>query len=261
MADLLVSELVRSSRFVVVERQDFQGLLDEVSRQQQHALFRPEGKVEPDRMRGAQYLIRGVINDFSQSGGGSLSVLAYKVLFFGKGYVARVSLTLTIVAVETGEIVGSVQTEGVARAAEAYVSARYRGIAFGGDVFFKTPLGEATREAIEAGVHGLDGRVPPYLWRPMIAAVADGKVIVNGGTNHGVREGTLFSVRTAARRITDPATGDVISLQPGARVGTIRIEQVQEKAAVARIVDGVGFERGQWLSSEENVSPPPPRPP
>ena len=93
----------------------------------------------------------------------------------------------------------------------------------------------------------------------MIAAIADGRIIVNGGTNHGFREGAVFSVRAAAHRITDPATGEVISLLAGARVGSIRIEHVQEKIAFASIVDGGGFERGQWLSAEESESPTPSR--
>ena len=188
-----------------------------------------------------------------------MSVLAHSILFLGRGYAARVSLTLTIVAIETGEIANSVQTEGVARTGEAYVAAKYKGIAFGGDLFFKTPLGAATREAIESGVRGIDSGIPPNLWRPMIAAIADGRIIVNGGTNHGFREGAVFSVRAAARRITDSATGDVISLLAGDRVGTIRIEYVQERIAFASIVDGAGFERGQWLSTEESKSPVPSR--
>ena len=254
MADLLVSELVRSSRFVVVERQHFQGLVNEIARQQQ-TLFRPEGRIASGRMKGAQYMIRGVINDFSQSGGGSLSVLAKRIAFLGRAHVARVSLTLTLVAIETGEIASSVQSEGAVRTGEAYVAARYKGVAFGGELFFKTPLGAATREAIESGVRQIHEALPTTPWRPMIAEIADGKIIVNGGANHGFREGTLFSVRRSARPITDPATGDVISVLPGTRVGTIRIDHVREKIAFASIVDGEGFERGQWLSREEPESP------
>src|SRR5262249_12815394 len=127
----------------------------------------------------------------------------------------------------------------------------YNGIAFGGDLFLKTPLGVATREAIESGVSQIEEALPQAVWRPMIAAIMDGQIIVNGGVNHGFREGAVFSVRAAARRITDPTTGDVISFLPGVKVGTIRIEQVQEKIAFASIVDGAGFERGQWLSASE----------
>ncbi|MEI6516611.1 MAG: CsgG/HfaB family protein, partial [bacterium] len=73
MADLLVSELVRSRNFVVVERQHFERITSELQRQQS-SFFRHEGKTPVGNMKNAQYLIRGVVNDFSQTGGGGFSL-------------------------------------------------------------------------------------------------------------------------------------------------------------------------------------------
>jgi hypothetical protein len=103
MADLLVTELIRSRNYTVVERQHFENLVGEINRQKS-GLFRPEGKTPTGRMKGAQYLIRGVINDFSQAGGGGLSVAILKFILLGRGHKARVSLTLTLVDIETGQV-------------------------------------------------------------------------------------------------------------------------------------------------------------
>ena len=73
MADLLISELVSSRNFVVVEREQFAKLTSEIERQRS-GFFRPEGKTPVGRMKNANYLIRGVINDFSQTGGGGFSI-------------------------------------------------------------------------------------------------------------------------------------------------------------------------------------------
>jgi hypothetical protein len=56
------------------------------------------------------------------------------------------------VDVETGQILSSVQSTGVIRTSEAYAEATYKGVTFGGEVFFATPLGKATSRAIEGGV-------------------------------------------------------------------------------------------------------------
>ena len=246
MADLLISELIRSRNFAVVERQHFEGLVSEINRQNS-ALFRSEGKTPVGRMKGAQYLIRGVINDFSQTGGGGLWVAIRSLMFLGHGYNARVSLTLTIVDTETGLIVSSVQSTGIVRTREAYAEATYKGVTFGGDVFFATPLGQATQRAIRSGVRQIAKDMPRNAWRPMISCIKNTSIIINGGKDRGFREGTLYTVRGAAEPVTDPGTGDVLSFVPGRKIGTVRITEVNDKISFATAVQGSAFERGQWL--------------
>jgi curli biogenesis system outer membrane secretion channel CsgG len=252
MADVLVSELILSKNFTVVERADIGSLADELDRQTMPH-FRPEGKVDQGRLKNAQYLIRGSINDFSQVGGSSFWIALRKFAFMGKGYKARVALTLTIVDVESGVVIGSVQSTGLARAGEAYVKAKYKDVRFGGDAFFKTPLGVATANAIRKGIKGLIKAVPQTYWKPMIAQVTSkGAVIINGGTNRGVRIGDVYVVRGHGRKITDPATGDVISVIPGADLGSIEITTVHANIAYARPLSGNNFMRGHLLTPNKN---------
>jgi len=246
MADLLVSELVGSEHFVVVERGHLDRVVDEISRQK-NRLFRTEGRVDEGRLKNARYLIRGVINDFSHTGGGGFWVNLRSFLFLGRGHTARVAMTLTIVEVETGQIVDSIQCYSRVLAREAYLQGKYRDMAFGGDAFFKTPLGTATAKAIRQGVKGIIGSMPKQEWAPMIASIAGGRIILNAGRERGLRTGMLFRVRSEGRPVTDPATGDVLSVIPGPVVGTLRVTQVQGRIAYAEVVQGSGFERGQRL--------------
>jgi curli biogenesis system outer membrane secretion channel CsgG len=247
MADLLVSEIVASRNFVVVERKHLNTVIDEIARQKDK-LFRPEGKVNDGRLKNARYLVRGVINDFSQISGGSFGFALRQFFFLGRGHTARVALTLTIVDVETGEIVDSVQCAGIARARSAYIKANYKGVDFGGDAFFKTPLGIATSNALRRGLHGIVKKVPRTWWRPMIAEVTAGRIVINGGENRGVKGDTLYRVREKGRAVTDPATGDTLDIIPGRVVGTIRITEVKDHIAFAEAVQGTQFARGQHLS-------------
>ena len=247
MADLLVSELLQSRNFVVVERGNIKNVVSEIDRQKDKR-FRPEGRVERGRLKNARYLIRGVINDFSQVGGGSLWFNFTQILFLGRAYKARVAMTLTIVDIETGEIIKAVSTAGTARARQAYAQSTYKGVAFGGDIFFRTPLGVATSAAIRRGVNQIIEEVPRVYWEPMIAEVSAGNsMILNGGENRGLEPGMVYDVRTAGRPVTDPATGDILSVLPGKTIGRVRISRVLPAVSYAIPVSGSGFQRGQRL--------------
>lgn len=247
MADMLVSELLRSRNFVVVERGHLDTVVDEIHRQK-NRMFRSEGRVDEGRLKNARYLIRGVINDFSQYGGGSLGVAFKNVLSLGRGgYRARVALTLTIVDVESGEIVGSLPCSALAAAHESYASGTYKNVTFGGDTFLRTPLGEATAEAIHDGVYGLLERVPRIFWEPMIADIVGRSIALNGGSRRGFRTGQCYEVHAAGRPVTDPATGDLLAVLPGAVLGTLRVTDVQKEIAWAEPLRGARFERGLRL--------------
>jgi curli biogenesis system outer membrane secretion channel CsgG len=250
MADLLVSELVGSRRFTVVERQHFERLAGEIGRQQT-SLFRPEGKTAVGRMKNAQFMIRGVVNDFSQSGGAGLWMAFRSLLFFGRGNNARVAVTLTIVDVETGQIISSVNSTGIVRSREAYAEGAYKGVTFGGDIFFKTPLGKATLVAIRSGVRQIVRDMPRTLWRPMVCGTREGYVLLNGGTDRKFRQGALYTVRAPAEPVTDPSTGDVLAFVPGRTIGTLRVVRVDETLTFATPVQGSGFARGQWLTAPD----------
>lgn len=248
MADLLVSELVASRRFTVVERVELPTIFKELERQVTGNRFRPEGRADAGRLKNARYMIRGVINDFSQVSKTSFFLGIERLLLGGKGYKARVSLTVTLVDVETGEILASVQSAGTARAREAYVSAQYKDVMFGGDAFFRTPLGVATADSIRRAVHEIAAAVPRSMWRPLVASVLpDGRVALNGGRDRGFAVGQVFEARERGAPVTDPATGDVLGVLEGKRVGTLRVSEVQDRIAFATPLDGRGFERGQFL--------------
>lgn len=252
MADLLVSELVASGHYQVVERTNLDKVIGELERQVDRH-FRQEGRSEQGRLKNARYLIRGVINDFSQVGGSGLSLAFRKLFMGGKAYKARVALTLTVVDVQSGEIVDSVQCEGKASAGEAYVQASYKDISFGGDRFFKTPLGVSTCNALRRGIHGLVKTIPCEKWQPRIASILDNKhIIINGGADRKIRESGIYYISEVDQPVTDPVTGDVLDAIPGPAIGCLKVTTVEEKIAYAEAVDcdTSGMQRGMILTCE-----------
>lgn len=247
MADLLVAELMATNRFTVLERQQLGGVIGEIGLQEQ-ALFRREGRVESGRLKNARYQIRGTITDFSQVSGGGFWVGMRRFFFRSSGATARVALALTVVEVESGQIVASVRTAATASARSAYAEASYKGVDFGGDTFSKTPLGSATTQAIRSGVRQLSLRIPRESWQAMIAETLEGgRLIVNGGREHGLREGDVFRVMGPVRVITDPATGDVLTRLPGPELGRVRLQEIHAQFSVAEALHGGPFPRAARL--------------
>lgn len=248
MADLLVSELVASRRFVVLERANLPSVVDELSRQREQ-MFRKEGRLDEGRLENARYLIRGVVTDFSQTGGGALWMAIRRLLIGSGGYTARVGLTLTIVEIESGRIVDSVQCSGKARAGSTFAQADYKGVQFGGRLFFQTPLGKATTSAVRQGLRKVLRSVPQQRWEPLIADVNGPRIMLNGGKTRGVRVGQRYRAREKGAAVTDPLTGDLLDVLPGRVVGTVEVVEVRDSIALAKGVVGSGFSRGQRLES------------
>lgn len=256
MAEVLLERLVGAEQFVTVERLQLDSVVEELIRQEM-PLFRTEGRAGSGNLLNAKYLIRGTVTEFSQVSGGSFWIWLRGLFLLGKSSTARVALTLTIVEVATGKIVGSVQAEGFASAYEAYLEANYAEVTFGGEGFYQTPLGEATSDAMEDALYELVDRIPIEVWKPRIAAVNDEFIVINGGHDRGLRTGLRFRVRETPELVTDPMTGDPLTELAGRVVGEIEICEIRPRAAMARVITTsiaedaqafeLPFERGQWL--------------
>ena len=236
-ADVLVTHLMDTDRVVVLERTYLGNVLGELDLQGD-ARFRAEGRVAEGKLKNAKYLIRGAITDFSVTGDSS-GWFGTDKLFGGAGKSrSRVALHITISSVETGEILSSIKETGTASAGFLRGGARYSKIAFGGDAYFRTPLGKATDEAMRKAVRRIFTELPQQHWQGRVAETRSNQVIINGGNNVGLTPGIRFDIRAPARHITDPSTGNVIETIPGGRIGVIEIQDVRTHSASAILLNG-----------------------
>lgn len=249
MADLLVAQLLETERVVVLERKHLDEVVGEILRQGQD-LFRPEGRVEKGRLKNAKYLVRGTVTDFTETAETSGWFGISWLRLFGRGARSRVAITVHVSDVETGEIVSSVKAARSVSAGGVGTSARYKNLAFGGDAFFRTPLGKATEAAIQSAVAQIFRDLPVVYWQGRVAEAGPDDVVINGGKNVRIREGDVFRVREEGRDITDPATGNVIERVPGKVVGRIRVTEVNAASAHAVLLDGAA-RRGEYLEPGE----------
>ncbi len=245
MAEVMIERLMNADEVTVLERKHIDGVVGEIVRQGRD-LFRREGRVERGRLMNARYLIRGVVTDFTVTGDASGWFGTAGARARGRGSRARVGLYVTVSDVETGEILSAVRTEGSATQGGFGAGVNYKQVAFGGDAYFRTPLGRATQQAMGRAVKQVLADIPRERWEPRVAEGGADMVIVNGGENVGLRVGQRFLVREEGRRITDPITGDVIERIPGRVIGTLEIRAVQPVSAHAVLLEGEA-RRGDFL--------------
>lgn len=246
MAEIMINELLQSGEVVVLERKHLQNVVGELALQKARDLFRREGRVERGRLKNARYLIRGVVSDFHVSGDKSGWFGSNRGSFWGRGSSARVTLNTYLTEVETGQIIASAETIGKASRIGFGGGARYQNVTFGGEAYFKTPLGKATKKAMASAVETLLQALPDSDWQGRVASGGPDLVIVNGGENVGMQPGERLLVRGSGREVTDPVTGDVLQRIPGPVIGKLRVESVKSMSSEAVLLEGRA-ERGDII--------------
>uniref|UniRef100_UPI0026EF977E CsgG/HfaB family protein n=1 Tax=Malonomonas rubra TaxID=57040 RepID=UPI0026EF977E len=258
MRDLLVDGLINTNRYTVLTRRDIASVLAEQEIQQNDA-FRDQGKVKQGNLKNIQYLIKGAVTDFAHVGGGTLRVLGSKLGIVGDGQVALVSVTLYVIDVETGEIVASKTLEGKASAGSVDFKAQYKGIGFGGNAFYRTPLGKATQEVINNGLVVIGETIANKQWYPSVIKVEEERLFLSGGFDRKIEVGSEWGAYSPGEVLIDPATGDVLGQKVGTLSGEIIVGEVFDRYSVAEVREGA-FRRGQRLRpiqqnvKKENIS-------
>ena len=254
ISDMLVTELVNSGRFSVVERER----LDEVLQEQNLTI---EGVVDAataariGKILGVQLFVFGTVTEFSLTS----KIISLPVLGKVAEWRARCGINARLVNVETSEIMAAVTGQAATSQSNVALSERWgdlSGFAFGSSRFQEHILGKATTKAIKEVAEGIEKRaagVTPVVITPevtptpevearivegLVAKVSDdeigSEVVINLGTRNGVKVGGVFNVRKIIEIIKDPETNEVI-LRRTEKIAEIKISEVYERAAIGKI--------------------------
>ena len=155
-------------------------------------------------------------------------------------------MDIRLIDTTNGQVLISKRVE--ARVPESNVSLdmTIRDINFGGESFKRTPLGKATRIAIEKAVALIIAEMEAIPWTGRVAGLLDDLVLVNAGRDMNLRPGIVFIVSSVIKEVTDPATGASLGVVEAPR-GEIQVEQVQEKFSTAKVLTGSLPKRGDIL--------------
>lgn len=144
LSDMLTDSLFNTNRFILVERERLQDVIDEQDLADT-GRFRQETVVPKGELEGAELLIRGSVTQFEPNcRGGSLLLIS--------GKQACVSINLRIIDARTGRIVNSTTVDGTSGTGGVGLIFTTSPLPIGLGAWSKTPMEEALRNCIEEAV-------------------------------------------------------------------------------------------------------------
>jgi len=223
IADMIVTELVKSGKYRVLERQN----INELLREQNLALdgiVRPESAAKIGQMLGAELIVTGAITEFGyRKSDTNVGALGKKV---GVGTQSAVcGIDLRLVNSTTGEIVSA---ENIRRS-KTTPSGSFSGkkLEFSNQQSFDQSLvGKVTRQVIEDVVDKINERMANVSWSAKVIMEKGGQVFLNSGANDGLVAGMRLKVYRQGEELVDPDTGlNLGSVEE--EIGEIEIENPQ----------------------------------
>ena len=237
LAAMLMTALSQSERFVVIERSNVDRVIFEQQMKANKAVTADSGP-QLGQVLGAQFVVIGSVTEFGlQDKGGGVNIG-----FLGMGNSplggllglrsteGAVAMDLRIVDTSTSQVVQTIKVKEVISSTSVKAETSYRGMSMGGDRFKNTPLGEATRSAISKAVAEIVAVASRQPWQALVVDFDGKEMAINAGTVSGVKTGDRFAVERITNRLTDPATGEVLSIRRKT-LGTLVIDSVEQKVA------------------------------
>lgn len=261
LTEMLTTALVETGRFVLLERK----ALTDIQAEQALAAggsVNPASAPPPSQLLGAQALIRGAVTEYTykrSSVGGNASFLQGIGVGASRAQAAVV-LDVRLYEVATGQILDSVKAEGRASASANAVDIDKAGFKMSASGFSQTPLGHATRQAIERAVAFICKRMEELPWEGRIAELdaENGQVssiYINAGSEMGLKVGDNLEILRPGRPIVDPETRLVIGRARDKRLGSCRLETVAKSLAIALPTEGQDFQAGDIVRLIEAKRP------
>jgi curli biogenesis system outer membrane secretion channel CsgG len=238
----LAKRLFDTGRFVVMEREAMQAILDEKAIKEENTGQSQKGKIIP-----AQALIRPKMIDFTLARRGS----GLGVNIGGIGRVggavaeAQCGINLRIFNVDTSEMIAAEEAAGKANSSSFRFDGNGR-VAFADFATFeKSPLGSAVSKALDVAVDKIVKKLEDQPWSARVADwdVDSKEITLNAGSDLGVQVGDVFEVYKVGRTIKDPETGEVLGVRT-TKSGRLKVTEVEKKLAIAVPVEGDTFNVG-----------------
>ena len=234
---MLVTELLKSNRYVLVEREAIRAIIEE-QELGMTGLVREETAVKTERLSGAQFMIKGVITEFNdQAGGGGLIVGYSGFDVGGKTRTAYVGIDVRILDNLTGQIFASYNAHATARSTGASLAAKFshagERFKIGTSGFKSTALGQATREAVQKVIGFIVKESQHIPWEGSVIKAGRKKVYINRGKNANLKVGDRLIVYYKGEPLIDPETGFNLGSEEE-RLCQLTVTKVQAKFSIAR---------------------------
>ncbi|HHT9153901.1 MAG TPA: CsgG/HfaB family protein, partial [Candidatus Hypogeohydataceae bacterium YC40] len=250
MADQLTEALVKSGRFIVLDR----SMLKDVLKEQERALSGLATKVTDEQnqdlvgaakageLTRAQILVKGSITEFDPAEKGDAHAFSFSILSLGSAkQTAHVEVIIYLIDTTTGQVIDSKRAEGRQESEASAFSIGDEDAGWGKETYKQTPIGQAIQQAINDAVEYITSRLIQEPWHGRVVKVKNKgrRVFINSGSRSGIQMGMEFDVSTGEEMV-DPESGVKLgmSLEPVCR---IKVAKVDENFADCMVIDDAGY--------------------
>ena len=196
--DILSSKLAASGKFILLEREDLDILVEEAG-------------AEMNKI-GADYIILGAVTEF-----GRKTVGEQKVFSSTKTQTVEAGVSIRLVETATGLIIYSDEAKGSAEVEAKKV------LGYGESAGYDATLSDkAISAALAQLVDNIVAKCMNNPWRSYVLSVEDGNYLIAGGASQGLVAGDKFNVYAKGKTVKNPQTGMNVEL-PGTKVGEVTV--------------------------------------
>jgi curli biogenesis system outer membrane secretion channel CsgG len=257
---MLITALMESNRFIVVERAQIQPILAE-QQMKQSGLVNPTTGPAAGNITGVHAFIIGSVTSFGQADeGGGVSIGAGGTggllgAFTGgasqQSQSGKVTIEVRYVNATTSQIMDTVTISEEIESSSWSLNAGYKGLALGTNQFYNTPLGEATRSCITRAVQQLATELSNVPWSGLVVDYDGTELYINAGTSSGMKSGDKLVIERIAKTLTDPSTGEVLKIQKQ-KIGLLTLKSVEDRisSGAFQALDLTKPQRGDLVSLE-----------
>lgn len=200
--DILSTKLAASNKFILLERQDMDKVLEEM---------KVAGKDEAQKV-GADFLIVGSITEFGRKTVGGVAVFSRT-----KSQIVEAGVNIRLIDVSTGQIIYSEEAKGEAETTNKTV------MGLGQKTDYDATLSDkAISAAISKLVENIINNCMDRPWKSYFLAYDENGILISGGKSQGIKVGEIYDVIEKGRSVKNPQTGMLFEL-PGKTVGKIKI--------------------------------------
>src|SRR5882672_8896373 len=226
-SDILITELAKSGKFIVVERDKIGKLMEEQKLGMSGAID-PATAARVGKILGLNAIVTGAISQFGEETEGSEYLITQS-----KDQIVKCTVDIRVVDVETGQVLYADSGAGLARKHTGGVLGL--GTRAGYD---ETLEGEALRAAIVKFVNNIIDQVSKKPWSCRVADVDGQSVYLNAGHDSGIPVGQKLTAYHVGRAIKDPTSGLVIG-NTEEKVGELKVMRYfGDDGSVAELAGG-----------------------
>jgi curli biogenesis system outer membrane secretion channel CsgG len=251
--DMLVTELVKSGKYRVIEREQLAAIMQEKNLSLSGEID-PKTAVKAGKLLGVEYIVTGALTELGVADRGARVPGVFGIPSVRVGSQKMdAAIDARMINTTTGEIVWADSAKESTSDAQVFVAGA------GGGVDDKRKLDRVLRPVVvklaesmgKVGVStsGLGGASDASGIAGKIAKVEGGSVFLNVGAEAGVKEGDTFDVYRVGNVIKDPDTGEVLGSDE-TKVGRVKITKVMgARLSTASVVSGNGFKPGDMIKN------------